>query len=88
MTNFELFQKKAKLKNLNILTFGLNKKSNVYPIKMFKNKKNDVYKIKVIDQIIRLECKNINIYNLLSSLAILKILNLDLSKVSKTFQIF
>ena len=82
------FQKKAKLKNLNIVTFGLNKKSNVYPIKMFKNKKNDVYKIKVIDQIIRLECKNINIYNLLSSLAILKILNLDLSKVSKHFKYF
>ena len=33
---FYLFKKKQELKNLKVITFGKNKKSDVYPIKHFK----------------------------------------------------
>ena len=77
---FNYLKKKAKTKNLNVVSFGLSKKSEVFPIK-FKNKKNNLYRIKVKDQILSLKFKNLNIYNVLSSLALLKELNLDLNKI-------
>ena len=77
---FNHLKKKAKLKNLNIVSFGLNKKSEVFPIN-FTNKTNNLYRIRVKDQILSLKFKNLNIYNVLSSLALLKELNLNLNKV-------
>ena len=77
---FNYLKKKAKLKNLNIISFGLSKKSEVFPIN-FKNKTKNLYKIRVKDQILKLKFKNLNIYNVLSSLALLKELNLDLNKI-------
>ncbi len=82
---FNYLKKKAKTKNLNVVSFGLSKKSEVYPIK-FKNKKNNLYRIKVKDQILNLKFKNLNIYNVLSSLALLKELNLDLNKIINFFR--
>ena len=77
---FNHLKKKAKLKNLNIVSFGLNKKSEVFPIN-FTNKTNNLYRIRVKDQILSLKFKNLNIYNVLSSLALLKELNLNLNEV-------
>ncbi len=77
---FNHLKKKAKLKNLNIVSFGLSKKSEVFPIN-FNNKSSNLYRIRVKDQILSLKLKNLNIYNVLSSLALLKTLNLNLNEV-------
>ena len=77
---FNHLKKKAKLKNLNIVSFGLSKKSDVFPIN-FNNKRNNLYRIRVKDQILSLKLKNLNIYNVLSSLALLKTLNLNLNEI-------
>ena len=80
---FKYFEKKAKLRNLKVTTFGMNKKSNIYPIRIVRNKK---LVIKVNSQIFSFKIKNINIYNVLSSLAVLKELNLDIKKVIKLYE--
>ena len=39
MINFlDYFHKKAKLKKLKIVTFGKDKKSDIYPLRIIKNK--------------------------------------------------
>ena len=83
---FNYLQKKAKSKNLKIITFGLNKNSDVFPIKNVKNKKNRKITIKIKNQIISLDLNNINIYNVLSSLALLKELNVNINKITKIFK--
>ncbi len=75
---FNYLEKKAKSRNLRVISFGMNKKSNIYLIKNFKNKK---LVIKANNQFIHLKIKNINIYNVLASLAVLIELNLDFGKV-------
>ena len=70
------------MRNLKVITFGMNKNSNIYPIKIARGKK---LVIKVKNQIFTLKIKNINIYNVLSSLAVLKELNLDIKKVIKLY---
>ena len=83
---FNYFKAKAKLQNLKVVTFGMSSKSDVYPIKLFKKKYKNKAKIKVKNQIYNLEIGDINIYNVLSSLALLKELNLDLRKIIKYFK--
>ena len=59
----------------------------MYPI--FVKKRNDkiLLKIKVIDEIILLKIKNINIESVLASLTIVKILGLDFKKILKIFSL-
>ena len=83
---FEYLSKKSKLKKLDIVSFGFNKKSDVYPIFISQKNKFKILSIKVKDEIVKLEVKNINIYNVLSSLALLKALNLNLKNVTKCFK--
>ncbi len=78
---FSYLKKKAELKNLKIITFGKSKKSDVYPISIKKNKIKKILTFKVKNQILKLEIQNINIYNILSSLALLKELKLNLGKI-------
>ena len=82
---FNFLNKKAKLKNIKVVTFGMTKNSDVHPIKIRKIKEVTQITIKVIDRIIKLKIKNINIYNVLSSLAILTELGL---KINKTVQVY
>ncbi len=81
---FNYLKKKAELKDLKIVSFGINKNSDVFPIYISKNK--DKYKVSVKGQKLNFKLKNINVYNLLASLAILNELKLDLSKISKLFK--
>ena len=84
---FSFLSKKAKLKKLKIVTFGKNKNSDIFPLKI--NKKNKfLTKIlfKVKNEKINLEIKNINIYNILASIAVLKELNLNLGKIKKVLK--
>jgi MurE/MurF fusion protein len=80
---FRYFYHKAKLKKIKIVTFGKNKNSDVYPLSIIKNKKLIKISVKVKEQKIILDIEDINIYNLLASLAVLKelSLNLDVAKI-------
>ena len=85
---FYYLSKIAKDKKVRVLSYGLSKKSDVYPIKIQKNKNITLLKIRVLDEIFTLKIKNINIYNVLISLGVLKTLSLDIKKILKFFQIF
>ena len=83
---FQYLRKKAKLKNLKIISFGFSKKSDVHPISIIKKNNRKILNIKIKNQNLRLNIKNINIFNVLSSLALLKELNLNLNKVTNYYQ--
>ena len=83
---FSFLAKKAKLKKIKIVSFGKTNKSDIYPIRTITNKNFTKITIKVKDQILDLEVKNINIYNVLAALAVLKELNLNLDNIIKNFK--
>ena len=83
---FSYLKKKAKLRNLKIISFGISNKSNIYPISIKKHKGITVLKVKLNTKILKFKTKNINIYNILSALALLEELNLDLSKIKKSLK--
>ncbi len=83
---FNYLQKKAKLKNLKVTTYGRSKKSDVNLISESKNGDEIKLKIKIRSQILKIKIKNINIYNVLSSLALLKELNLDLKMIKNHYK--
>ena len=83
---FRFLETKAKLKNLKILSFGLSKKSDVCLNSFYKRKDHNFLIIKVKNSHVRLKTKNINIYNILASLTLLKELNLDLKELTRFFK--
>ena len=83
---FSYLYKKAQLKNLKIVTFGKDKKSDIYPLKVSKSKNLIKIFLKAKDQKIDLEIKYINIYNVLASIAVLKELNLSLNGIRSYFK--
>ncbi len=85
---FEYFSKKAKRKNIRIISFGMNKKSDVSLTKLSRNKNYTKLLINLNGRIISIKIKNINIYNVLSSLALLKELKINLNKASKLFKYY
>ncbi len=85
---FKLLLKKAKAHKLKILTFGLHKNSGVYVKKIIKKNNKSNILINSFNQIIELETKDLNIYNILASIAVLKELGIDISKVKKNFKDF
>ena len=85
---FSFLEKKAKLRNLKIVTFGTNKRSDINLTKVAKDKKNQILTIRSNKQTFIIRIKNINIYNVLSSLALLKELNLRFSKILKLYKSF
>ena len=85
---FSFLEKKAKLRNLKIVTFGINKRSDINLTKVAKDKKNQILTIRSNKQTFIIRIKNINIYNVLSSLALLKELNLRFSKILKLYKSF
>ena len=85
---YNFLYRKAKLKKLNILSFSLNKKSDIFLKKISKYKKN--YKLTVDiknKEYIFYANSNFNnfIQNLLSTILILFSMNLDLNIIKKTF---
>ena len=85
---FNYLAKKAKIKNLKIVTFGTNKKSDICLIKVLKQKENKLLTIKIKNRRLKIKIKNINIYNVLSSLALLKVFNLKFSLIKKYYKDF
>ena len=82
---YNYFKSIANKRKIKVVSFGLSKKSDVHPIynKRFQNKRT--IKLKVLNEKISLKVNDINIYNILSSLAVLKILNFDISQTKKYF---
>ena len=85
---FNFLNKKAKSKNIKVITFGMAKNADIHPIKIKKAEKKIQIYIKAIDEVISLKIKNINIYNVLSSLAVLKELRLNVDKVTQVYKNF
>ena len=83
---FKYLFKKSKLKKLKIITFGKDKKSDVCLLKAIKSENLVRISVKVKDKKIDLEIKNINIYNVLASLAVMRELNLNLNNFKKIFK--
>ena len=85
---YDYLEKKAKIKKLNIVSFGMSKKADVHLLSITRNKNINTLIIKIKNKILRLEIKNINIYNALSSLALLSYLNLDVNKTVQYFKTY
>ena len=85
---FNYLFRKAKLKKLKIVTFGQSRKSDIFPLRAIKGKILTRYSIQVMNEKIDLEIRNINIYNVLASLAVIKELNLSFKKILKFFKNF
>ena len=83
---FTYLEKKAKKKNLKIVTFGINKKSNVQLVSKSKKRDQELLTIKIKEKILKIKIKNINFYNVLSSLALLDELNLNLNTIINNFK--
>ena len=66
----------------------MNKKSDVSLTKLSRNKNYTKLLINLNGRIISIKIKNINIYNVLSSLALLKELKINLNKASKLFKYY
>ena len=75
--------RKIRTKNLKVVSFGYNNNADVYPVRITKFKKNKRITLKIKDQFLNVEVRNLNIYNILASFALLKELKLDLQKAIK-----
>ena len=83
---YNYLNKKAKLKKLKVVSFGKSRKSDIFPIKIVKGRIFTRLFLQVLNEKIYLEIKNINIYNVLASLAVIKVLNLNLNKIKNLFK--
>ena len=83
---FYYLNKKAKSKNIKVITFGKSKYSDIKLIKVKRlNKFNEII-VQTKEEFLKFKIKNINIYNVLASLAVLKHLKFDLKKEIKEFK--
>ena len=85
---FNYLHKKAKLKNIKVITFGKSKKSDVHLIKSKQHGEVKKIIVDVKDLVLEIRIKNINIYNVLASLAVLMAFDLDIKKTIKIFKSF
>ena len=74
---FDFLNKKASVKKIKVITFGTSKQADISLVKTKKYKKIKKVTIRVKDKILRLNIKDINIYNILASLAVLNEFNFD-----------
>ena len=85
---FNFLSKKAKNKKINVTSFGFKKNADICLLKTRKIKK--FYRIKIIVKKqafyfdIKYPAKNF-IYNILASISVLNVLNLDISKIGNKF---
>ena len=80
--------KKAKRHGLNITTFGFHKNSDIHVKKIIRKKHISKLFLKINNQIITLDIKDLNIHNVLSSLAVLKVLKLNILEIKNKFKFF
>ena len=85
---FSYLYKKARLKKLKIVTFGKNKKSDIFPLRIIKSKNSTKIVLKVCNDKMDLDIKNINIYNVLASIAVINEFNFNIKNIKKIFKNF
>ena len=83
---FNFLSKKAKKYNLKVTTFGKDKKADVYLKNTIKKGNKSKILIKINNQLLSLTINDLNIYNVLSSLAVLKELGLNILKLKSKFK--
>ncbi len=85
---FDYLKKRAELKNLRVFSFGVNKKSDVHPVSINRTKKEKLLTLKINGQNFKLKIRDQNIHNVLATLTLLKVLNLDYYKTAYRFANF
>ena len=83
---FKFLFRKAKLYRLKTITFGSHEKSDIFLKKIIKKKKLSKIFIKINNKQFEFEIGDLNIYNVLTSVAILEVLKIDLKKIITKFQ--
>ena len=83
---FSYLSKKAKAYKLKVTSFGAHKNSDICVRKIIKNKGVSKVLVSIKKQLINFEIGDLNIHNVLSSLAILIDLKIDISKILKIFK--
>ena len=83
---FHYLNKKARAYKLKTISFGIHKKSDLRVYKIIKKNNSSKISIKINNQKINLEIGDVNIYNVLSALAVLKEFKIDILKVKKSFK--
>ena len=82
---FDFLSKKAKAFKLKVLTFGTKNKSDVCLKKITKTGNLSKISVMVDNQILSLKVRDLNIFNVLSSIAILNELGIDISSITDKF---
>ena len=85
---FNFLNKKVKLENKKVLTFGKSKKSDIRLLRLKRLGKENLVTVNAKSKIIKLRTKNVNIYNILASLTVLTHLNLDIKKIIRKLKNF
>ena len=85
---FKYLSKKAKFYKLNVISFGKHKKSDIKINKIINQGNKSKAFISIGKKIIKLEFSDLNIHNVLASIAVLKELNLDPFKIKDHFKYF
>ena len=85
---FSFLKSLAEKKGIKVLSFGNSNRSDVRLVKILNYKKYKTLKIRIFDETLLLRVRNTeasSIYNILCSITVLKILNLDFNKIKKFF---
>ena len=83
---FNYLSKKAKARGIKISTFGSNKKSDICLKKIISRSNKSKILIKIRNKTTSLQIDDLNINNILSSIAVLRELNIDISKIKNYFK--
>ncbi len=83
---FDYLNIKAKSKNIKVVSFGTSKKSDIYLKDLKQRGSTKEITISVNNEILRFKIKDINIFNVLASIAVLKELNLSFHKAIQEFK--
>ncbi len=85
---FHFLFKKAKKYKLKILSFGIHKNSDIRLKKIITKENYSRIFVKINNQTIDLKIKDLNFHNVLSSLAIINALGIDIVKIKQKFENF
>ena len=83
---FNYLNKKANLYNLEVITFGKHKKSYVQLKKIIKKSKISKIFVKIGNQALTFQVGDVNVYNILASLALLNKFKIDIKKIKSKFK--
>ncbi len=79
---FNFFKKKAHKNYIRVVSIGFKKNADIYPIKIKRNDNFTFLKVNIFNEIYEIKIKNNQmIKNILISLGILKLLNLNIKKI-------